>query len=187
MTNAMINKTPSDRMPFDLAEGKSFDEFLGTSAESAFIRQRTEEVKFSSSFAKALEEFQGVTLVAFADTGCPDCRAVLPFLGKIPQVNPKISVVFGEWNAAAEVFLQKRLGTGRVPTVLALDASGNLMDGAFIERPLAVHRATAEASSRKDAMIAIGRFRNGGNNDLIEEDLLKTLQGEKTDVLSYLK
>ncbi|MDR2136773.1 MAG: thioredoxin family protein, partial [Synergistaceae bacterium] len=124
-----------NKMPFDLASGKSFDEFLGASSEGAYIRQRSEDVKFSPAFEKALEEFQGITLVVFADIGCPDCRAVLPFLGKIPRINPKISVVFGEWNAASESFLQQRLGTGRVPTVLALDASGKLMEGAFIERP----------------------------------------------------
>jgi hypothetical protein len=124
--------------------------------------------------------------VVFADLNCPDCRAVLPFLGKIEGVNPNIGDVFKEWNDAAEEFLQKRLGTGRVPTVLALNASGKLM-GAFIERPLAVHRATFEAVSRKEAMLVIGKFRNGGSNDLIEEDLLKILRGEKNDVLPYLK
>jgi hypothetical protein len=183
----MTDKKMSNALPFDLTSGKSFDAFLGASAEGAEVKRRSEELKLTPSFEKALGAFQGITLVAFADVGCPDCRAVLPFLGKIPRINPNISVVFGEWNAASEEFAQKRLGTGRVPTVLALDASGNLMDGAFIERPLAVHRAAAEAASRKDAMITIGKFRNGGSNDLIEADLLGVLRGEKNDVLPYLR
>ncbi|MDR1378098.1 MAG: thioredoxin family protein [Synergistaceae bacterium] len=176
-----------NQVPFDLTSGKTFDEFLGVSSDEVYVKQRSEEVKFSPSFEKALKEFQGITLVVFANVGCPDCRAVLPLLGKIPRVNPHISVVFEEWNAAAEGFLQQRLGTSRVPTVLALNASGDLMDGAFIERPLDVHRAAAEAISRKVAMIVIGKFRNGGNDDLIEKDLLKVLQGQKNDVSPYLK
>jgi hypothetical protein len=174
----------------DLASGKSFDEFLGTSEEGKFVRKRMGEIRFSPSFEKALGVLEKTKLVVFADVGCPDCRAVLPFLGKIEGANPNIGVVFGEWNDVSEAFLQKRLGTGRVPTVLALDGSGRLMEGAFIERPLAVHRAAFEAVSRgekKEAMLAIGKFRNGGNDDLIEEDLLKVLRGEKNDVLPYLK
>jgi hypothetical protein len=171
----------------DLASGKSFDEFIGTSEEGNFVRRRIGEIRFSPSFEKALRDFGKTTLAVFADMGCPDCRAVLPFLGKIGEVNSGIGVVFKEWDSVSEEFLQRLLGTGRVPTVLALDASGKLMNGAFIERPLAVHRATADAASRKDAMLAIGKFRNGGNNDLIEEDLLKVLRGEKNDVLPYLK
>ena len=170
----------------DLALGRSFDEFVGTSEEGEFVRRRMEEIRFSPFFEKALEAFGKTTLVVFADLHCPDCRAVLPFLGKMGGVNPNIGVVFKEWNDDAEEFLQKHLGRGRVPTVLAL-ASGKRMDGAFIERPLAVHRAAFEATSRKEAMLAIGKFRNGGNNDLIEEDLLKVLRGEKNDVLPYLK
>ncbi|MDR1979008.1 MAG: thioredoxin family protein [Synergistaceae bacterium] len=176
-----------DMIEKELASGRSFDEFVGTSEEGEFVRRRVGEIRFSPSFEKALGDFEKATLVVFADMGCPDCRAVLPFLGKIGEVNPGIRVVFGEWNAASEEFLQKRLGTGRVPTVLALDASGKLTDGAFVERPLPVHRATAEAPSRKDAMLVIGKFRNGGNDDLIEKDLLKVLRGEKNDVLPYLK
>ncbi|MDR2179415.1 MAG: thioredoxin family protein [Synergistaceae bacterium] len=179
--------TNENREGIDLTSGKSFGEFIGTSEDGNFVRRRVGEIQFSPSFEKALGEFGKTTLVVFADMTCPDCRAVLPFLGKIGEVNAGIEVVFGEWNAASEGFLQRRLGTGRVPTVLALDASGRLMDGAFIERPLAVHRATAEAASRRDAMLAIGKFRNGGDNDLIEEDLLKVLRGEKNDVLPYLK
>ncbi|MDR1376190.1 MAG: thioredoxin family protein [Synergistaceae bacterium] len=170
-----------------MASGISFEEFVGASEEGNFVRQRVGEIRLSPSFEKALGDFGKTTLVVFADLGCPDCRAVLPFLGKIGEVNPNIGVVFKEWNSVSEEFLQQRLGTGRVPTILTLDASGKLMDGAFIERPLAVHRATAEASSRKEGMLAIGKFRNGGNNDLIEEDLLKVLRGEKSDVLPYLK
>jgi thiol-disulfide isomerase/thioredoxin len=177
----------SDTTERDLLSGRSFDEFVETSEEGKFVRRRVEEIQFSPAFEKALGAFGKTTLVAFADLSCPDCRAVLPFLGKIGNVNPNIGVVFGEWNAASEEFLQKRLGTGRVPTVLALNASGELMDGAFIERPLAVHRAASEAASRKETMLVIGRFRNGGNDDLIEEDLLKVLRGEKNDVLPYLK
>jgi hypothetical protein len=176
-----------DMTESELASGRSFDEFIGASEEGNFLRRRVGEIRFSPSFEKALGDFRKTTLVVFADMGCPDCRAVLPFLGKIGEINPNVGVVFGEWNAVSEGFLQQRLGTGRVPTVLALDASGKLMDGAFIERPLPVHRATAEASSRRDAMLAIGKFRNGGNDDLIEEDLLKVLRGEKNDVLPYLK
>jgi thiol-disulfide isomerase/thioredoxin len=171
----------------DLAAGRSFDEFVGTSQEGDVVRRRVGEIRFSPSFEKALGDFGRTTLAVFADMGCPDCRAVLPFLGKIGEVNPNIGVVFKEWNPVSEEFLQQRLGTGRVPTVLALDASGKLMDGAFIERPLAVHRATADAASRKEAMLAIGKFRNGGSDDLIEEELLKVLRGEKNDVLPYLK
>jgi hypothetical protein len=76
------------------------------------------------------------------------------------------------------------LGTARAPTVLAL-AQGQLMDGAFIERPLETH--IAAAASKKDSMIAIGAFRNGGRNEQIEQDLLKVLNGEKIDVLPYLQ
>jgi hypothetical protein len=36
-------------------------------------------------------------------------------------------------------------------------------------------------------MLVIGKFRNGGSNGLIEEDLLKLLRGEKNDVLPYLR
>jgi hypothetical protein len=36
-------------------------------------------------------------------------------------------------------------------------------------------------------MITIGKFRNGGSDALIEEDLLKLLRGEKNEVLQYLK
>jgi thiol-disulfide isomerase/thioredoxin len=167
-----------------LSAGRSFEEFVGSQA--AGLR----EVKLSPDFLKAVRDVSQagkIKLVVFADMGCPDCRAVLPFLGKIAEANPDISLVFGEWNAEAEKFLEGRLGTGRVPTVLAMSAEGELMDGAFIERPLAVHRAVAEAASRKEGMIAIGRFRNGGDDALIEEDLLKVLRGEKTDVLKYLK
>ena len=166
-------------MSIDLSAGKSFDEFVGSSD--------LRDVRLSPGFESALKECGKVTLAAFADMGCPDCRAVLPFLGKIQNAALGISVMFVEWNAESEKFLQDRLGTGRVPTVLALSASGELMDGAFIERPLGVHKAVAEAASRKDAMIAIGKFRNGGNDALIEEDLLKVLRGEKSDVLQYLK
>ena len=172
-------ETTQSGAAIDLAAGKSFDEFTGS--------RGLRDVRLSVGFERAVKEFGKVTLVMFADMGCPDCLAVLPFLGRIKDAGPEISVVFGEWNAASEKFLQDRLGTGRVPTVLALDASGKLMDGTFIERPLGVHRSVAEASSRKDAMIAIGRFRNGGDDALIEEDLLKVLRGEKNDVLRYLK
>ena len=176
-------------MPFDLASGRSFDTFIneGSSETADFLRNRVQGLQLSDFFTAALKEFAPTTLVVFADIGCPDCMAVLPYLEKIGEINPRISVVFGDWNTASEAFLQEHLGTGRVPTILALSTSGDLMDGAFIERPLAVHRATAEAASRRDAMIAIGKFRNGGSNDLIEEDLLKVLRGEKNDVLPYLR
>ena len=163
----------------DLSAGKTFDEFVGSSD--------LRSVSLSLGFESAVKECGKVTLAAFADMGCPDCRAVLPFLKKIHDANPDISVMFVEWNAESEKFLQDRLSTGRVPTVLALSSSGTLMDGAFIERPLGVHKAAAEAASRKDAMIAVGKFRNGGCDALIEEDLLKVLRGEKNDVLQYLK
>jgi len=160
-----------------------FDGFIGSGGAGAHIRQRVRDLRFSPAFGEALGAVGKITLVTFADMGCPDCGAVLPFLGKIQEAG--VSVLFGEWNAESEAFLHKLLGTGRVPTVLALDVSGRLMEGAFIERPAAVHRAAAEAAG--EAMLVIGKFRGGGSDDLIEEDLLKVLRGEKNDVLPWLR
>lgn len=176
MIQSVMTQSGAD---IDLTGGKSFVEFIGL--------YNLRDVQLSPEFERSVKDFGKVTLVVFADLECPDCLAVLPFLGKISYANPSISVVFGEWNAQSEKFLQDRLGTARVPTVLALDAAGKLMDGAFIERPLAVHRAAAGASSRKDAMLIVEKFRNGGADALIEEDLLKILNGAKIEVLRYLK
>ncbi len=172
----------------DLAVGTSFEKYIGAASTDSLERMRglVSNLRFSEGFEKALVGAGELTLVAFVDMGCPDCWAVLPFLGKIAAEHQNIRVVLKDKDASAETFLQERLGTGRVPTVLALNASGVLMDGAFVERPLEVHKAVAASPSRKDAIIAIGRFRNGGWNDLIEEDLLKVLYGTKTDVLPYL-
>lgn len=171
------------------AEGMTPEQFLKkASPEMAdFMKERVEATKLSPSFCEALRKFEKTTLVVYAYLDCPDCRAVFPILAQIPSVNPGIGVVMAEWNDEAEHFLEERLGTGRAPTVLALDARGELMEGAFIERPLETHRATAGAKSPKEAMIEIGAFRNGGRNDQVEQDLLKVLNGEKTDVLPYLK
>ncbi|MDR3231797.1 MAG: thioredoxin family protein [Synergistaceae bacterium] len=172
-----------------LAGGRSFDDFIGgaSSADREFMSARVTELKVSSGFERAVGEFEGLTLVFFADMECPDCRAVLPFLGKIQAINPRIRLVARDWNDASEAFLEELLGAGRVPTILALDASGDLMDGAFIERPLAVHRASAEAPSDGEALAVIRTFRGGGANERVEEDLLRVLRGEKTDVLPYLR
>lgn len=171
-----------------LAEGTTLEQFLEKEpAETAdFMRQSIAKTELSPAFCEALRKVGKTTLLVYSYLDCPDCRAVIPVVAKIPSVNPQIGLVMAEWTDEAERFLEKRLGTGRAPTVLALDEQGRLMEGAFIERPLETHRAAAEAGSRKETMIAIGAFRNGGRNDQVEHDLLKVLNGEKIDILPYL-
>lgn len=177
-----------DKIP-GLTEGLTLEQFLEKAPPSMadFMRESVERTELSPAFREALRKLGRTTLLVYAFLDCPDCRAVIPIVAKIPIVNPEIDLVMAEWTDEAERFLEERLGTGRAPTVLALNAQGQLMEGAFIERPLETHRATAEAASRKDAMIAIGAFRNGGRNDQVEQDLLKVLNGEKIDVLPWLQ
>ncbi len=179
----MENKIPG------LVGGMTLEQFLEKAPANVadFMRESIDRTELSPSFREALRKFGRTTLLVYAFLDCPDCRAVIPIVAKMPTVNPEIGLVMAEWTDEAERFLEDRLGTGRAPTVLALDAQGRLMDGAFVERPLETHRAAAEAASRKDAMIAIGAFRNGGRNDQVEQDLLKVLSGEKIDVLPWLQ
>ncbi|MDR1740352.1 MAG: thioredoxin family protein [Synergistaceae bacterium] len=162
----------------------SFDEFVPADYAP---RAKMDGIVLSDALVRAAESAKerGVSLVVFASLTCPDCAAVLPYVGLLAKLGMKVEL--GEKDAEAEEFLQRRLGTGRVPTVLAKDAAGNWMDGVLIERPLAVHMAAAKAESKRDAAVAIGRFRSGGAGADIEDDLICVLEGKKREILPFLR
>ena len=117
-----------------------------------------------------------VNLVIFAEIYCPDCRALIPFVEKIRNLNSHINIsIFPR--KGNEEFLIKHTGIARIPTVLMEDLKkgDEFFVPIFEEFPSNVREQLdlLEYPSEKEKLSY--DYRTGKNNEEIEEFLVNKI------------
>lgn len=117
-----------------------------------------------------------VNLVVFAELYCPDCRALIPYIEKIRDLNPNINVsIFPR--KGNETFMERHTGTAKIPTVLIEDLKkgDEYFLPIFIEFPDEFKSELEKLEVEEEKEELIYNYRTGKRNDEIEEFLINKI------------
>lgn len=144
-------------------------------------KEKQEKIFEKISLSKEnIEKIEGinkiVNLVIFAEIYCPDCRALIPFVEKIRNLNSHINIsIFPR--KGNEEYLIKHTGVARIPTVLMedLQKGDEIFVPIFEEFPSNIRKQLdyLEYPSEKEKLIY--DYRTGKNNREIEDFLVKKI------------
>lgn len=117
-----------------------------------------------------------VNLVIFAEIYCPDCRALIPFVEKIRNLNSHINIsIFPR--KGNEEYLIRHTGVAKIPTVLMEDLKkgDEIFVPIFEEFPLEFKKKLEGIDSEEEKEQLIYNYRTGKNNEEIEEFLINKI------------
>lgn len=117
-----------------------------------------------------------VNLVVFAEVYCPDCRAIIPYIEKIRQLNSKINVsIFPR--TGNETYLVAHSAQAKIPTVLMEDlrrGEDNFVP-VYEEFPEFIKEELKNIKNDEEKNDLINTFRKGLRNEKLEEYLVEKI------------
>ncbi len=159
----------------DFAKGYSFEEYLEKGYEEERDRQRLacSRTSFSSEFEEAVKRVnRPLKLAAFAEIYCPDSVVTMPFVRRMTESNPLISLaVFPRTPFEKE--LEVLTGAARIPTLLFFDEEMRLL-GSYVELPKALKEEMRDLDAGERSTLTL-EYRRGKYNDLLQAELVEIL------------
>ena len=152
-----------------LDKGLDYNEFLkGATLEE--INMIKNQEKISKLCDNKLDDIKNLNkkanILVFSETRCGDAATAIPILLALRELNKNINIQF--FNTEKNTYiLEKNFGESRIPTIVKIDESGNIL-GEYIEFP----KCIKDRLKNEGREAVVKDFRSGRYSNKIQDELI---------------